>query len=946
MRNLNRRQSITCFRTPAALWLGFMLLVNSVAINAAEYKQRVSFAVSGGASKGAYEAGLNWAILHVLRYEEKQPYQEKVLKGRFRPFEAASMAGASAGGINAILSAMDWCVRPESEGGFPSRIDDNVFRNLWLKPDINTLLPPTARSPIYRSDDAVLARKNLIEAAEVLRSLWNSPVFRKNCRIPLGVTVTRVVPEQLSIGGINVKNQRYTFPFEFRTEDDTTAGFYFDPGDYPFLLDYSMILLPNERGSTNYEISDKRVEEAIMTSAAFPVAFGRKRLQYCRIKASYESDENQTEVKETPRSNALTCPDSYELSEAEFADGGLFDNLPIGLARVLAEENKRSQKNPLPVTYIYLDPDRLRYQVPDKRKFEACFSDNPPEACQELDYSFRSESSLLFDALGTAQRYELYRELTSNTWSYNLSQLAFQTADLFEEIKGELSCGEELPFFTEAPPCHSALQFAGRLLEISYDRVDAPITPPFSVEKLQKAGLVARCRKAEPDLDVPIEAECYIDFMKFRKELVQRLQSILQLVPGHNEILLQRVHNAQFTIYSDRIIRVTSRGAPITGELLGSFAAFLDLKFREYDYYVGIYDAVVAISNVICSRHYSPRSQPQEYHNCRDAVAKRLHTQLGIPEDKQANYIFALLAKWEFYSQNALQFAYDPMPADNRDMRLIYEGLLNTYAAQWSRLVSITETDTGEVRFFAYLQAQGFNPTAAEDGARPLLADIMEDPELWSHELARRFTNRLMVLENEAQRIYTDREPDAGKRPKSNQALMGGASFVLRSSTYKYPKFDFAPTTASKDWKWRYVIPYEMTLDLVAGGLILAWQPTWALSKNDLLGVRGSVAFTKGIVGEGSYKAQDNYFSLGFSYSRLSGGNVLSSYGVTPGYYRTFKTPQSGNAGSFGGEIHLGMLQNKLRFALGTRDFERNGDRWYLLFGVTDIPGIIYWFTR
>ncbi|KPJ95883.1 MAG: hypothetical protein AMJ53_01865 [Gammaproteobacteria bacterium SG8_11] len=943
MRNVNKRKSKLTF---SALLTSLVLLISSFAICAEETKHRVSFAISGGASKGAYEAGLNWTVLQVLRHVDEQSGEEKVLKGRFRPFEAASMTGASAGAINAILSAMAWCARPEEEGGIPSRIDDNIFRNLWLEPDINTLLPPDARSPIYRSDDAVLSRKNLKDAADVLRSIWNIPVFRKDCRVPLGVTVTRVTPEKMQIGKIHVKNQRFTFPFEFRVREDATAGFYFDPRDYPFLLDYSMILLPNEPGEENFKISEERIEEVVMTSAAFPVAFGRKRLQFCRVQASYDLNEKQSETTTLPPDKTFACPRGYELSEAEFADGGLFDNLPIGLARVLAEENQRSRKNPLPVTYIYLDPDRLRYQTPEKREFEACYSDSPPAACQELDYSFSSESRLLFGALGTAHSYELYRELTSDTWSRNLSQLAYQTADLFEGVKRELSCEEELPFFADALPCHEALRFAGRLLEISYDRIDAPITPPFSVEKLQSNGLIAGCRETETDLDVPIQAECYIDFVKFRSELVQRLRAILDLLPEHNAILLQRINNSKFTIHNDRIIRVTSRGAPITGELLGAFAAFLDLKFREYDYYVGVYDAVVEISNVICGRHYSSVRQPQEFFNCREAVVQRLHRQLGVPGNKQANYVFALLAKWEFYSQNALRFAYDPMPDEDKDMLIIYEGLVKSLAAQWSRSAGIAETSSGEVQFFAHLKTQGFTPTLADDKSRPLLLNIMEDPDLWTHELTRRFTNRLMVLEEEAQRVYAEREPDAGKRPKGNQTIMGGASFVLRSSTYKYPKFDFSPSTAPPNWTWRYVIPYEIAFDLAGGGLHLAWQPSWALSKSDVLGVRGSLAFTKGIVGEGSLETRDNYFSLGLNYSRLTGKSVLSSYGITPGYYRYFQTPDSGNGDFFGGEVHLGVLQNKIRFALGTRDFDRTTNQWYLLFGVTDIPGIVYWFTR
>ncbi|WP_455207244.1 patatin-like phospholipase family protein [Kaarinaea lacus] len=921
----------------------FVLLIAPYVYADDASNQRVSIAISGGASKGAYEAGLNWAIVHILRYETEN---DTALKGKFRPFEAASMAGASAGGINAIMSAMAWCLRPEAEKGIASTLNDNIFRNLWLEHDINTLLPASAKSQYYARDDAVLARKSLLESAEALRSLWESPVFRKDCRVPIGVTVTRVEPEKMAVGDIGVKNQRFTFPFEFRTHDDGTAGFYFDPKDYPLLLDYSMVLIPHDTGKPEFQIDNQRIIDVVMTSAAFPVAFGRKRLPYCRIAATYETGTDAAKDDSATRDGELICPEGYELSEAEFADGGLFDNLPIGLARTLAEENKRSSENPLPVTYIYLDPNRLRYKLPSKRQFEKCLSDNPPKACQEIDYSFFSESRLLLGALGTAQSYELYRELTSDTWSYNLSQIAYQTADLIEASTPDKTCEKELPFFAEILPCHSALRSASRFLEISYDRIDAPITQSFSINKLQSAGLVKRCKESKADSNILVGAECYIDFVKFRKDLTQRLQTILESMPKKNEILLRRLRNSEYTIHSDRIIRVSSRGGPITGELLESFAAFLDLKFREYDYYVGVYDAVMQVAHVVCGHHFSARRQVQDYRNCLEAVVKRLHHKLGIPKDKQAHYIFALLAQWEYGNQSVFQFAYNPMPEVVRDMQIIHEGLWNSLAAEWRRSAGIAETSSGEVQFFAHLKAQGFTPTPTEDGSRPLLADIIQDPDLWTHELTRRFTERLIVLEKEAARIYAEREPDPGKRPETNEGLMGGASFVLRSSTYKYPDFDFAPSTAPKEWKWRYVIPYEIAFDLVEGPLMFTWQPAWVLSKDNLLAARGTIAFAKGIIGEESQKTRDNFFILGIGYSHLTGGHLFSSYGITPGYYRFFRTPESGDADAFGGEIHLGMLSNKLRFALGTRDFDQIGDSYYFTFGVTDIPGIFYWFTR
>ena len=92
--------------------LGYWSLPMVIAANFDDQSQRVSLAISGGASKGAYEAGLNWGALKILRdFSGEDP----VLGGEIRPFEAASFAGASAGGINSLLSGMTWCTLPEDK---------------------------------------------------------------------------------------------------------------------------------------------------------------------------------------------------------------------------------------------------------------------------------------------------------------------------------------------------------------------------------------------------------------------------------------------------------------------------------------------------------------------------------------------------------------------------------------------------------------------------------------------------------------------------------------------------------------------------------------------------------------------------------------------------------------------------------------------------------------
>ena len=244
-----------------------------------DQSQRMSLAISDGASKGAYEAGLNWGALEILR---KFSGEDPVLGGEFRQFEAASFAGASAGGINSLLSGMTWCMLPEKEGGLVNNIDNNIFREVWLNLDINHLLPPSATSPFYKSNDALLSRMDLNTASKSMRKKWNTPSFRLGCRAPLGVTVTRVKPEVLNLGNIRVQNQRFYFPFELVVNKDKTVSFFFNPDDYSSLVDPSMILFPNDANLPAYAISDQQIEDAMLTTSAFPVAFGRKKLQYCR----------------------------------------------------------------------------------------------------------------------------------------------------------------------------------------------------------------------------------------------------------------------------------------------------------------------------------------------------------------------------------------------------------------------------------------------------------------------------------------------------------------------------------------------------------------------------------------------------------------------------------------------------------------------------------------
>jgi hypothetical protein len=916
-----------------SLILGFGPLAEITAADSNIDSSRFSLAISGGASKGAYEAGLNWGALKIGR---EMSNLKTLTGGQVLPYEAVSISGASAGGINTLLSGLTWCSRPENAGGINNRIDDNVFRDIWLRIDINTLLPEDADSPSYLPDDAVLSRKDFIDAAGELRKKWRKHVYRKGCRIPLGVTVTKIEPEELKVQNINVQNQRFYIPFELRVSPDNSIGFFFDPADYPKLSDPAMILMPQLRNAPAYSIDDQRIEDAALTTSAFPMAFGRKLLKYCRLIAPDITIQAGQPKQEMVKSDAkLVCPDGYELAEAEFADGGLFDNLPIGLARILAEYNGPAGDNPFPVNYIYLDPDRTRYSIPKPKENLACDGLNPPEACRVMEFSFMSENQILLGFLGTARRYELYRELTSDNWQLNLPENGYELAELLRQRKITLDCQGEFPYIDPGLNCKEALIRAGHLLEIAYHRKRLIIDAPYIIEKLREMRIIEECENLTATTDSKILTECAFDIPGYRQHLADALISITERAGLKKNKIYHDIKKSRISMQNDRGLRVSSRGAPITGTLLEDFGSFLDYKFREYDYYVGVYDAIFLVTSNLCGLQYSSIYQTDAYNQCFDAISKQLYRITGLNNDPRGRFVFAELAKQEFSEDGLMSFAYEPMPEADRDMQIIHEGLEEALAAGENERV-----------FFEYLKAEKFAPTPGKDGKQPLLVQIIDDPDSWASELTRRMTSRLVYLETQAEKIYTAREPDQTKRKTAYTELIGTTAFALQSWTYRYPRFSFSPTTAPDNWVWRNIIPFDIGIDFSEGDLLFNWQPTLALSKRDLLGVRASLGFAGGLFKSSVDENRSNYFALGIDYTRQSSSSVISSFGLTPAWYHAFEKPQQGDQNTLGGDLHVSFFKNRLRIGFGMRDFDNASDTLFLTLGITDIPGMIYWLTR
>jgi len=909
---------------------------------------KISLAISGGASMGAYEAGLIWGLIDVLRQAESA--HDWAPDGVPRPIEIASIAGTSAGGINTLLSALAWAVNMEKKGGFTNRLDDNIFRDVWLTPDVNRLLPPAANSPRYSPGDALLSRKDLVAVAWEVAEKWRRPgTFRPGLKVPLGLTVTRVRPEKAYISGIAVENQRFYIPLELRTRADGSASFFLNPGDYPALTDPAMILMPWPAGGTPFSVSDEQVVDVLMTTSAFPGGFGRKRLKYCRKKILSKDDDGSAASVTGAGDNrptALVCPDGYELQEAEFADGGLFDNLPIGLARQLSESSAAHQKDPQSIRYFYFDPNRERYKTIAPKDLRACRGENPPEACRTMTYDLGSEIVVLGGAIGTARKYELYRELTSDNWRLNLSQLSRQVADAIDVNQSGMRCDSDLMFFGDPPGCSDRLRYAGRLLELTHTHQVVPIRAPLNAKALRKAGIASKCQPLAEPAESSIVADCTIDAARLRKQLADELVALSTQVLPEEENLIKDIRRSALSPDSDRLMHVPSRGGPITALLLDSFGAFLDYKFREFDYFMGVSDAIVAIADSQCAGNYPADNQRGLRRTCRDRLSEQLYTLLGVADNPKSRYAFALAARQEFGKDGGLRWAYDPMPPEDRDSQIIFEGLQKTYLSAEQGGVTSDGLLSTEYVFFEFLKAEGFEPTPSPDGGPSMLASIMDDPAYWSTELVSRVTERLIYLEKQAEAIYRAREPDPVKQEKANTGLVGAGALALRTATYKYPAYTFSPSTAPDSWIWRNIIPYEAAFDLSEGDSLVFWQPTWRIG-DFLVGTRMGLGFTGGLFTSNADASRENYGVLGLDLTKMEQTWVLSGWGITPAVYHKWESPTSGNQTTFGADVHINLFRNRLRFSLGARDLLDNaGDTIYTTIGLTDLPGLVYWLSQ
>ena len=286
------------------LQLSLIFSLVSSTLHAEREKFEFSMVIAGGVSLGAYEAGYNWALINIMK-------KEHATNKHIDP-ELRSLTGASAGSINAVLTAMYWC----QKNSVPLRnsVDDNLFYETWVNFGMEDLIINDNDSD---NKSSLFTQNGLRKKGDKIIEHLKQPIYQKNCEVPLGVAVTKVTPLVEMISGIKVQNQNFSVPLIFKEKNGVG-------------IVENKVLPP----SADFYISIPGIEkdrlkliDLLLSSSAFPGAFTQVELDY-RYK-----DKDYTDY---------------------FIDGGLYDNVPLDLA--IALDNRANN-------FFFMDPSNMRKEV-------------------------------------------------------------------------------------------------------------------------------------------------------------------------------------------------------------------------------------------------------------------------------------------------------------------------------------------------------------------------------------------------------------------------------------------------------------------------------------------------------------------------------------------------------------------------------------------------------
>ena len=279
----------------------------------------------GGISMGSYQAGVNWAIAELIAASRDSTSAVRDPSTTFIPHILKGSAGASAGNINSVLTAIKAC----SEATFGERPESSAFWKVWVNTGLEQLMPDQRRpyreqqregllhlDYYFGSEDQHHRRlpshlKTLDKALDV-----KSSECQGASEYPIGITLTPDTNLEKDLEGIVIPSKRSIALLSVGMNSDGKLGFRQIPSRYlnP-VLDHGDIVEPERDAFGNVSLLD--VIRVSAAGSAFPVAFSPIQLEL--LTPTTREDES---VDDSIARRGTQISQRY-------LDGGVFDNRPI-----------------------------------------------------------------------------------------------------------------------------------------------------------------------------------------------------------------------------------------------------------------------------------------------------------------------------------------------------------------------------------------------------------------------------------------------------------------------------------------------------------------------------------------------------------------------------------------------------------------------------------------
>ena len=430
------------------------------------------------------------------------------------------------------------------------------------------------------------------------------------------------------------------------------------------------------------------------------------------------------------------------------------------------------------------------------------------------------------------------------------------------------------------------------------------------------------------DLAVDLDSEAslffYLDPSNVRKEKIvveekeekeevpvgfisTNLDPLLGSADIYQSMMLYRAFNKHIRYNPNRSLMHSSRYHPITGQFLAHFGAFIDLNFRIYDYYVGVYDAIYHVASAF-------KKRSQYAHMSQIALMNRMKTRLGLDESPDALAAYNLLLNTEFHHV---------VPKTTDKFSAIYNAF-NLKKSDKNRY------DIEEFKaFVTKLDLSYLDKTKGVERIRYVKKDV----DNWYRKPLRRILARVATLENIRTEAYPENAPvSAGV----SAGIWASNAFIKEKRGLKILPFDVPEDEDKEGLRTALrLLPNDISIDMVNGGLGLGYNAIYYTDIDTIDGIEAKVSYILTNDAPDFIRADLGLFT---EY------NDAIKFGAGASFFGDMKGSFYKSDTAYGFNTYIDVMD-----ILRLTYVRRNGDipdNDYLYFGIENIPSLLYWLNR